>query len=67
MKRIYNVNISLQELKYEARRQHTNIDSIQVLFQSIENRRDSLYRIIIADSVLFSTYKRKKVQLVSIE
>jgi hypothetical protein len=62
---VYAVNISLYNQKMVVRKQYTNMDSITVQIQRIENKRDSLYHIILPEPK-YILYRQKKRNLVSV-
>jgi hypothetical protein len=61
---IYQVNIQLNSQKQAFRSQFSNVDSLRVKFQGVENTRDSLYHLILT-SQEFNLYQQKKRSLVT--
>ena len=61
---LFQINLDLQSRKHLVWQQNSNIDSIQVHLQKIENTRDSLYRPVLTDDQ-FLIYSQKKKNLVN--
>lgn len=61
---IYNINMQLHNQKMDIRQQYFGSDSLSSKIQSVENTRDSLYHMILADDK-FILYRQKKVNLVN--
>ena len=62
--KIYDVNMRLHNQKLAARQQYNNPDTLRVHLQMIENKRDSLYHIILPEDK-YLLYKQKKRNLVT--
>lgn len=61
---IYALNQQLTNSKHLVRQQNTNMDSIRVKMQRVENTRDALYATVLTSSQ-FATYQQKKAVLIS--
>jgi hypothetical protein len=61
---IYNINMQLYNQKLVVRQQYTNLDSVRVNLQRVENKRDSLYHIILPGNK-YQLYRQKKRSLIS--
>jgi hypothetical protein len=61
---IYNINIQLNNSKSVARQTNTNIDTISIKIQKIENTRDSFYRLILSNKQ-YDLYRQKKRNLIN--
>lgn len=62
---LYEANISLYQQKFSVRQQYSNMDSLRIKTQRIENTRDSLYSNILPVSK-YQQYLQRKQQLISI-
>lgn len=62
--RLYDINMQLHSQKMAARKPSAQSDLLRAAFQKIENTRDSLYYIVLADDK-FILYKQKKSRLVN--
>jgi hypothetical protein len=62
---IYAVNLSMNNMKMAARRNISNPDSLRIVIQKIENRRDSLYSKKLPPPK-YNLYLQKKRTLISI-
>jgi hypothetical protein len=60
---IYNINMQLNNSKSVARQTNTNIDTISIKIQKIENTRDSFYRLILSNKQ-YDLYRQKKRNLI---
>jgi 3-phosphoglycerate kinase len=63
-KKIYDINLLLQQRKMQARAMYTNRDSIGRQLQIIEHTRDSLYNTVISAEKM-QLYKSKKRVLIN--
>jgi len=61
---IYSANMQIHEWKTEVRQRYNGSDSLRYYLQRIENRRDSLYRSVLADEK-YLLYLQKKSTLIS--
>jgi hypothetical protein len=61
---IYNINMQLNNSKSVARQTNTNIDTISIKIQKIENTRDSFYRLILSNKQ-YDLYRQKKRNLIN--
>lgn len=61
---LFSINIELHNRKMAARSGSQNRDSIGILFQQIENKRDSFYGTVLLEPQ-FLVYKQKKRYLIS--
>lgn len=61
---IYQINLSLQSQKSQARQLYAGTDSLAVKIQQIENQRDSQYQAILS-SEKYQLYRQKKRNLIS--
>lgn len=61
---IYSINIELHNRKQLVRQQYSNMDSLRIKIQAIENTRDSLYRTVLSEEK-YLMYRQKKRNLVS--
>lgn len=64
-KKVYEINLWLQAKKMEARKEYAGSPVIAQKLQQIENLRDSLYKKVIADSVKYNYYRRKKGHVIN--
>jgi hypothetical protein len=61
---IYTVNMQLAIAKNNVRQQYSNMDSIRVRIQRLENSRDSLYHPVLTENQ-FLLYQQNKRNLVN--
>lgn len=61
---VYNINMQLHNQKIAIRQQYAGSDSLNAKIQSVENTRDSMYHIILADEK-YTLYLQKKINLVN--
>ena len=63
---IYTVNLDLQQQKMSLWGQYGNVpDTLTLKVQAIEDRRDSLYRVVLGDDTKWLLYKQKKTRLLN--
>jgi hypothetical protein len=61
---IYQINLQLNQQKANLRTQYTNIDSLRIKIQLVENNRDALYHDILSEEKYY-LYLQKKRNLVN--
>jgi peptidoglycan hydrolase CwlO-like protein len=61
---LYQLNLQLHEAKMGKRQLYTDIDSLQIHIQRVENTRDSLYRAVLT-SEQHVLYLQKKTKLIN--
>ena len=60
---LYIINMELHSRKMEVRAGVSNLDTLQLRIQRIENNRDSLYRIVLGEQKYIEYLHRKRVLL----
>ena len=61
---LYWINMNLHETKLQIRESYSDMDSLRVHIQLVENTRDSLYQGVLEEQK-FLLYRQRKQQLIS--